>query len=200
MEQSEKDIAGQTTLQEQDEAALQEQPSEPEKSYLQRRVFDEMGLTLKQNRITLKFDTGVDGRDGKGTFDIFSEDEDGNIKILVYTLHGWLVQYFDPNMGKTYDQSNVKRLIPYYVTRIAPQNIKEGDSKKYNFPKGQGTYPFFPPNLLKKFKNHEDIDTLILTEGYFKAMCGSLYGFDVVGLGYQVAHQLLPREDSRPAL
>lgn len=183
MEQSEKDIAGQTTLQEQDEATLQEQPSEPEKSYLQRRVFDEMGLTLKQNRITLKFDTGVDGRDGKGTFDIFSEDEDGNIKILVYTLHGWLVQYFDPNMGKTYDQSNVKRLIPYYVTRIAPQNIKEGDSKKYNFPKGQGTYPFFPPNLLKKFKNHEDIDTLILTEGYFKAMCGSLYGFDVVGLG-----------------
>jgi hypothetical protein len=70
----------------------------------------------------------------------------------------------------------------YYVTRLHPDNIKEGGGK-YRFPKGQPTYPFFPPNLLEKFEKQEQIDTLILTEGYFKAMTASLYGMDVVGLG-----------------
>jgi hypothetical protein len=37
--------------------------------------------------------------------------------------------------------------------------------------------------LLEKFEKQEQIDTLILTEGYFKAMTASLYGMDVVGLG-----------------
>ena len=191
MEQKASDITGQTAplpSPEQQEAPETEQSpaTEPEqdgRSYFQRRVFDEIGLTPKQNRITLRFETGVEERDGKGTFDIFSEDEDGNIKILVYTLAGWLVQYPDPNMGKTYDHSSITRLKQYFVTRIAPQNIKDEDAPKYRFPKGQGIYPFFPPNLLEKFRKKEDIDTLILTEGYFKSMCASLHGFFVVGLG-----------------
>jgi hypothetical protein len=114
--------------------------------------------------------------------DIFSEDKDGNIQILVYTLNGWAITYPDPNQGKTYDHSSITKLKNYYVTRLHPDNIKEGGGK-YRFPKGQPTYPFFPPNLLEKFEKQEQIDTLILTEGYFKAMTASLYGMDVVGLG-----------------
>ena len=194
MESSQSNISEQTNPQPspeqeqaQDQTAAQanEQPTEPsnERSYFQRRIFDEIGLTPKQNRITLRYETGVDERDGKGTFDIFSEDEEGTIKIRVFTLAGWLVQYPDPNMGKTYDHSSITRLKEYFVTRIAPQNIKDEDAPKYRFPKGQGIYPFFPPNLLEKFRKKEDIDTLILTEGYFKSMCASLHGFYVVGLG-----------------
>ena len=176
----------QTPAQEQSAAQQAEQPSEEQsdgRSYFQRRIFDEIGLTPKQNRIKLRYETGADFRDGSGTFDIFSEDEEGNIRILVYTLHGWIVRYPDPNMGKTFDQSSITRLKDYFVTRVAPQNIKDEDAPKYRFPKGQGIYPFFPPNLLEKFRKKEDIDTLILTEGYFKSMCASLHGFYVVGLG-----------------
>lgn len=186
MEHGQTDISEQTAPQlssEQSQAPEQEQPSDNGRSYFQRRIFDEIGLTPKQNKIKLRYETGIDARDGRGDFDIFSEDEDGNIRILVYTLAGWIVQYPDPNMGKTYDHSSITRLKDYFVTRIAPQNIKDEDSPKYRFPKGQGIYPFFPPNLLEKFKKKEEIDTLILTEGYFKSMCASLHGFYVVGLG-----------------
>lgn len=161
----------------------EQQEPQDDRSYFQRRVFDEMGLTPEQNKIELRFDTGVDGRSGKYTFDIFSEDKDGNINILVYTLRGWTVQYPDPNMGKTYDHSNVERLKYYYVTRKAPENIQSEDEGKYRFPKGQGIYPFFPPSLLEKYNNKQTIETLVLTEGYFKAMCASMHGFDIVGLG-----------------
>ena len=154
-----------------------------ERSYFQRRVFDEMGLTPEQNKIMLKRESeGDEFRTARGRMDIFSEDKDGNIQILVYTLNGWAITYPDPNQGKTYDHSSITKLKNYYVTRLHPDNIKEGGGK-YRFPKGQPTYPFFPPNLLEKFEKQEQIDTLILTEGYFKAMTASLYGMDVVGLG-----------------
>ena len=154
-----------------------------ERSYFQRRVFDEMGLTPEQNKVMLKRESeGDEFRTARGRMDIFSEDKDGNIQILVYTLNGWAITYPDPNQGKTYDHSSITKLKNYYVTRLHPDNIKEG-AGKYRFPKGQPTYPFFPPNLLEKFEKQEQIDTLILTEGYFKAMTASLYGMDVVGLG-----------------
>ena len=154
-----------------------------ERSYFQRRVFDEMGLTPEQNKVLLKRESdGDEFRTARGHMDIFSEDKDGNIQILVYTLNGWAITYPDPNQGKTYDHSSITKLKNYYVTRLHPDNIKEGGGK-YRFPKGQPTYPFFPPNLLEKFEKQEQIDTLILTEGYFKAMTASLYGMDVVGLG-----------------
>ena len=154
-----------------------------ERSYFQRRVFDEMGLTPEQNKVMLKRESeGDEFRTARGRMDIFSEDKDGNIQILVYTLNGWAITNPDPNQGKTYDHSSITKLKHYYVTRLHPDNIKEGGGK-YRFPKGQPTYPFFPPNLLEKFEKQEQIDTLILTEGYFKAMTASLYGMDVVGLG-----------------
>ena len=154
-----------------------------ERSYFQRRIFDEMGLTPEQNKVMLKRESeGDEFRTARGRMDIFSEDKDGNIQILIYTLNGWAITYPDPNQGKTYDHSSITKLKNYYVTRLHPDNIKEGGGK-YRFPKGQPTYPFFPPNLLEKFEKQEQIDTLILTEGYFKAMTASLYGMDVVGLG-----------------
>lgn len=157
--------------------------NQEERSYFQKRVFDEMGLTPEQNQIMLRYDFGDSYRSDTGQFDIFSEDKHGNIKILVYTISGDLIQYEDPYAPKSQRFSDNQRLKRYEVTRINPANMKEDDDKKYVFPKGQGVFPFFPPNLLKKFREKENIDTLVLTEGYFKAMCASLHGLNIVGLG-----------------
>ena len=150
--------------------------------YLRTRVFDQMHLTRADCQITLRADGGDDIHTSTSTWDIFTADDKGNIRILVYKLSGWVVQYPDPSRGKSYDHCDITRLCTYYVTRIAPWNLRP-DGGKYVFPKGQGTYPFFPPALMQKYANKTPIDTLILTEGYFKAMCASKCGFDIVGLG-----------------
>ena len=95
-----------------------------ERSYFQKRVFDEMGLSPEQNHITLNFDLGDSYRTGSGKYDIFSEDKHGNIKILVYTISGDLIQYEDPYAPKSQRFSDNQRLKRYEVTRINPANMK----------------------------------------------------------------------------
>lgn len=155
---------------------------ETKKSYLQERIFDTLGLTPEDNIVNLSYSFGDDFRSGSGDYEIFTEDEEGNIKILVYTIGGSLIQYDDPYANKTQDHSNNKRLIKYEVTRYTPENQKD-EGHKYNFPKGQGIHPFFPPRLMKKYLNREEIPALVLTEGYIKAMCASMHGIDIIGLG-----------------
>ena len=150
-----------------------------ERSYFEKRIYDEMGLTPEQNKITLSYEYD-DWRTVSCEKEIFSEDKYGNIKILLYDIYGSIIQYNDPNGPSSLNLSN--RMINYCVTRYAPANIKEG-GHKYGFPSKQGVYPFFPPSLVEKFKRKEQINTLVLTEGYMKAMSASIRGFDIVGLG-----------------
>lgn len=138
-----------------------------------------MGLTPEQNRICLSFDID-DWRTGSATFEIFTEDKHGNIKILLYDIYRNLIEYDDPNASPNLCGAN--RMVKYCVTRYAPANIKDG-GHKYGFPAKQGVYPFFPPALVEKFEKKEQIGTLVLTEGYMKAMSASIRGFDIVGLG-----------------
>ncbi len=154
---------------------------EPQKSYLQQRVFEGIGLSEQDNLITLKY-TGRWGMSSEYEAKIFSSDEHDNIRILVYDLDRNVIEYDDPNPPKTAAHSDLERVKTYYVTRRNPKNIPEGDDAKYLFPKGQGIYPFIPPRLLVKFEKQEEVPMLVLTEGYFKAMCASLHGFDIIGL------------------
>lgn len=154
--------------------------ADEEKSYLQRRVFDEMGLLPEQQRIKLFFETGVDDRSESAVFDIFTSDKDDNIVITIYDLKRNLFQEIDEEWAKKgYTNYRYKT---YQVIRLNPKNIPDGSSMKYKFPKGLGVHPFFPPLLVAKYENKETIDTLVLTEGYFKAMCASVKGVDIVGL------------------
>ena len=51
-----------------------------------------MGLTPEQNKVLLKRESeGDEFRTARGHMDIFSEDKDGNIQILEYTLNGWAI-------------------------------------------------------------------------------------------------------------
>lgn len=119
---------------------------------------------------------------------IFTEDKDGNIDILVYTLDYELIPVDHPNATPDKPNINNDRVSFYKVKRYAvPKEYmdkKTGETKikKYDFPKGTGTHPFIPPAVAAKYHAKQKIKTLILTEGYKKAWYGALCGLDIIGL------------------
>lgn len=151
--------------------------NETEKTYLQTRVYDTMGVTPEQNKVEV-YCTDPEGSERKVSMPIFSSDKDDNIDILVYTLDRKLIQYDHPNADPTRPNINNNRDQYFKITRL--KNPK--DDMKYRIPKGVGTYPFFPPVLIDKYEAGEEIKTLVLTEGYFKAYKAAMHGFDIVGL------------------
>lgn len=163
------------------------------KTYLERRVYEQMGIKPKDCQCHLY--GNITPKAG-ATIPIFYSDDKDNIDILVYDLHRKIIEYEPDEKELTstqrnfgYDPEMVIR--QYKVKRLNPNYLKENpDMPKYKFPGGKGTYPFFPPKLIEKFEAAEKgdkekghIDTLVLTEGYFKAMCASTRGIDIVGLG-----------------
>ncbi len=148
---------------------------------------EEYGINKKNNTIRLKEYNDHQHRSTEHDFEIFSEDKFGNIKILVYTLGRETILYDNAKANPDKPNINNARDLRYYVTRYKELkkyvNEKgEEKEKKYDFPKGAGTHPFFPPALLAKYEKKTKIPTLILTEGYKKAYYASLHGLDVVGL------------------
>ena len=167
------------------------------KSYLERRVYEQMNIKPKDCQCLLY--GNITPKNG-AVIPIFSKDDKDNIDIMVYDLHRHIIEYEASEDELTSTQRNFgydpEILIRQYkVKRLNPDYLKENpDMPKYKFPsrkdKKIGTYPFFPPKLIEKFEAAEKgdmqkghIDTLVLTEGYFKAMCASTRGIDIVGLG-----------------
>lgn len=158
-----------------------------ERSYFQRRVFDELGVTEETNRIRIKFRQEEAGTIQEVEYPIFREDSDGNILITPFTINRELIQYdsqratpekpnIENNRGKTFAIKRLKTPEQYTDKRGKKQ------VKKYEFPKGTDTRPFITPGLVEKFERRAKIETLVLTEGYFKAFKGYLSGLDIVGL------------------
>ena len=165
------------------------------KSYLKQRVYEQMSLTEEQCSLILKSTYCPKG----SMHQIFTSDKDDNIDILVYNIRRQIIEY-EPDkedltktqLSNGYDVENMLR--QYKVKRYNPEWLKSHPGyPKYKFPGGstkKGTYPFLPPKIIEKYesaingdmeKGH--IDTLVLTEGYFKAMCASVHGIDIIGLG-----------------
>lgn len=150
---------------------------ENNKSYLQERVYDQMGVTPEQNKIKV---ITLDRYDSETEVEmpIFASDDKNNIDILVYTIERKLIRYDHPKADPTKKNIYNNREQYFKITRLKEP---QGDMK-YRIPKGVGTYPFFPPALLEKYESDKPIKTLVLVEGYFKAFMASLHGFDIVGL------------------
>lgn len=147
-------------------------------TYLQKRVYEELGINEEQNKIKLKTERGV-----KFEKPIFSSDDNDNIKILVYDLNRNKISY--PHPKATPEKPNIfnDRDLTYYITRLKnPITLQDGHTKKYDIPKGQGTYPFITPGIINKYEQKEKIKTLVLTEGYFKAFKAYIHGLDIIGL------------------
>nr|WP_321409296.1 DUF5906 domain-containing protein [uncultured Carboxylicivirga sp.] len=154
-------------------------------SFFHQRVCLELGVKKEQNKIRLC--SNYDERTIWFDANIFSEDEDGNIRILVYGLNRETIQIHDKNADPTRVTIANNRTQNWYITRLKhPKRVEQKDGgvdiMKYRIPKGAGTFPFFPPHLIKKYEDKEKIKTLFLTEGYFKAFKGGMHGLDVVGL------------------
>lgn len=145
-------------------------------SYLKERVFEKMGVSDEQNKIKI-FCKGRHDDEQLKELDIFSSDDKDNIRILVYTLDRHLINYDHPNADPEHNNINNNREQTFYLTRLKEP---KGD-QKYIIPKGVGTFPFFPPMLIDKYEKGEEIKTLVLTEGYFKAFQGATHGWDIVG-------------------
>jgi hypothetical protein len=64
-----------------------------ERTFFQRRIIDELGVTDQQNRIRLKFDDMETGTVREVEYPIFSEDQQGNIRIRPLPLRRELIQY-----------------------------------------------------------------------------------------------------------
>ncbi|VBB45205.1 conserved hypothetical protein [uncultured Paludibacter sp.] len=147
------------------------------KSYLQTRVFDLMKITPEQNKVKVTVED-AEGTDRTVTMDIFSSDDKDNIDILVYTIDRKLIIYDHPDANPEHPNINNNRDRYFKIKRLKEP---KGDMK-YMMPKGVGTYPFFAPGLVEKYEKAEQIKTLVLTEGYFKAFTASIHGWDIVGL------------------
>lgn len=144
-------------------------------SYFQTRIFHELAITPTQNQIDLQNQKGQSFQ-----HQIFSEDQNGNIRILLYTLDRKIIEFDHPQSNPEKPSIYNERTQTYFITRLHPDNVTE--DIKYIIPKGAGTYPFIPPEILKKFEKKQTIKTLVLTEGAFKAFKGAMHGLDIIGL------------------
>lgn len=138
-------------------------------SFFQKRM-QLLGVTDDNNKITVHNPEAEYPMPSVTNRPIFSEDKDGNIEICFSHIDGTIVTYYtDTKNQKPREWKQVRLKEPI------------GDMK-YKIVKGQGTFPFFPPNLQNAFTASQEIETLFLTEGAFKAFKASQYGLPVVGL------------------
>ena len=163
-------------------------------SYLYRRIYKEMGVTDADITLPLSF-SNHDGMSQTHDLKIFERSEDDGIDILVYDITSNVIEYEKQDPNKTEQQSSLPLQVMYKVHRFSPEYMDKWEKEhpgqsmpKYLFPSSVktgnvGTFPFFPPLLIQKYRDCEEIETLVLTEGYFKAMAGSLHGANIVGLG-----------------
>jgi hypothetical protein len=107
--------------------------------------------------------------EGTNKHTIFEEDENQNIKINYFDLFGNHRKWTKPGTKN-----------PRWFYRLRLKEPK-GDQKYHQEPKS-GHHPFFTPGIIKKYHDLEEIETLYLTEGEFKAFKGYMTRLDIVGL------------------
>lgn len=145
-------------------------PTETAPSYFEKRM-SQLGITDEINEVTIW--QNVEGKNELVPVKVFRPHEKG-IEIIAYTLRHTTIRVEKDGSRWKKDWSIIRH--------EKPLTNKNGDLMKYQMPKGAGSFPFFPPTLLKKFDDKTPIDILYLTEGYFKAFKGSMHGIDIIGL------------------
>ena len=135
-----------------------------EKSYCEIRL-SELGISPEQNKVITSFECFDDCIERP--YNVFKKGEHDSIEILFVGLNGM----------KTYMRKGKE--MPY--TRVRSNPASE-NTNKYKTPFGAKSEVFFPPIILEKYKTKTEINTLVMTEGEFKAMKGSIHGIDCIGL------------------
>lgn len=152
-------------------------------SYFSERIHNELNISSEQNKISAtEYNQTIDiGR--SSNYDIFFPDKQDNICIRVFNLKREIIYYYDKKNDNPLSTQNKHR--PYIIKRLKNpvEYTEQGKTKikKYEIPKGAGTYPFITPGIITKYEKKESIKTLVLTEGYFKAFKGYIHGLDIIG-------------------
>lgn len=143
----------------------------PIQAYYKKRLL-EVGLTEETNRREVM----NDGR--PQVIPIFHANEHKDLLDIPYvTPYGEMETYMDG-----------KKLLTFSRTRFrVPKERKDenGNIKqdRYNQPPATGVHAYCPPDICEKYKKKEEIRTLIVVEGEFKAIAGSVFGLDIMGIG-----------------
>lgn len=134
------------------------------------------GITEDMNTIgILKRDTTVTPHADKLVPEKIFRPHPKGIEIVPYTLDRAHITYEKPGSRHKINTWSI-------IRAESPDLDKDKKPKKYLIPKGTSSPPFFPPALVEKYEKGEHIETLILTEGYYKAFKAAMHGFDIVGL------------------
>lgn len=163
------------------------QAETPQESYYQQRC-NAIGLTPEKNKLCTPEHAALP--DSKIIeYPLLCEDpKNGDVIIPIYDLSGHPANYYQDNSGKLQNGKTK----PFEVRRIHPERYKklceeaeknnQKEPGKYNTPKGAKTLPWIAPNIIDAYKNKQHIDTIIITEGYIKSICGYLNGLYIFGL------------------
>lgn len=116
------------------------------------------------------------------------EPKNKGILVPVYNLKGQPQRYTQINSvkadSKTGKPIEILRHHPDTYTKMCEQADADGKKHpgKYYMPKGAKAYPWISPNIIEAAKTGKSIDTIILTEGYIKAIAAYVHGFFIFGL------------------
>ena len=148
-------------------------------SYFDERIHKELELSVDDYTIDIDIKTMHSVK--RQPFQFLKENKYGGIDIYFYNLNRDLIEYNHPK-ADLMDASNIynERVQTFILTRLHPDQVT--DVRKYDYPRGAGVHPFIPPQVVDKFEKKENIHTLYLTEGAFKALKAAKHGVDVVGL------------------
>ena len=150
-------------------------------SYCEERVCKELGLQPEDNKIA------VVGEYGKVWLPIFKSDKRDNIEILFCNLDRELFPLEAKDRMGTTEQmcDNKKDPGVYHRTRLNPKYVTKDGAKYLSPEKKQSaeSHPFLPPQIIEMWEKGETIETLVITEGEFKAMKACMCGGHVIGIG-----------------
>lgn len=151
-----------------------------QKTYFQ-KFCEEYGITEENNKVKVRQTDIKHGSPTQGEtilveVPIFSYHEKG-FSIKPFTLSRNHIIPTRDEAGKATMNKN------FEIIRLeVPYEDKHGNVRKYHIPKGQGTPPFIPVNIIEAYEEKKQIKTLILTEGYKKAFKASMHGLYCIGL------------------
>lgn len=148
---------------------INEKTGEVAENYFQKRM-SVLGITAANNFISSS-NPNVPGCDPQ-QFPLFEETEKGDIKINYFRLDGWFTNYKQGGEGwaKVFHRTRLK----------TPRVGDDGKEQKYSSPAKSGNFPYFPVQIIQKYKEQIEIPFLIITEGEFKAVVGCNNGLDVI--------------------
>ena len=139
----------------------------------------ELGITDKVNTVPLFGSAQEPDSNEQIKERIFTVNKRGGIEILQYGLDR-RPHFADKNKEEVKGKGTTKGLRYCFQLRLHPweEPLTGG---KYDFSQAKAV-PFWSPTLLDTYENEEKLNTLVITEGQFKAFKASIENIPTVGL------------------